>query len=113
MRVRRVLPRDFQALENRRKQAARLFAQGDLSLASIARELKVSRMSVSRWHHQWSKAGKESLKGAGRAGRKPRLQARQLRRIEAALRKGVGGGEKGYQFGGRKGASCAVTLWAI
>ena len=89
MRVRRVLPRDFQALENRRKQAARLFAQGDLSLASIARELKVSRMSVSRWHHQWSKAGKESLKGAGRAGRKPRLQARQLRRIEAALRKGA------------------------
>jgi hypothetical protein len=23
----------------------------------------------------------------------------------------VGGGEKGYQFGGRKGASCVVTLW--
>ena len=27
--------------------------------------------------------------------------------------KGVGGGEKGYQFGGRKGASGAVTLWAV
>jgi hypothetical protein len=27
------------------------------------------------------------------------------------LDKRVGGGEKGYQFGGRKGASAAVTLW--
>ena len=26
---------------------------------------------------------------------------------------GVGGGEKGYQFGGRKGTTCAVTLWLI
>jgi len=25
----------------------------------------------------------------------------------------VGGGEKGYQFGGRKGTTCAVTLWPI
>src|SRR5450755_75352 len=24
---------------------------------------------------------------------------------------GVGGGEKGYQFGGREGAMCGVTLW--
>jgi hypothetical protein len=23
----------------------------------------------------------------------------------------VGGGEKGYQFGGREGAMCGVTLW--
>ena len=23
----------------------------------------------------------------------------------------VGGGEKGYQFGGREGATCGVTLW--
>jgi hypothetical protein len=24
---------------------------------------------------------------------------------------GVGGGEKGYRFGGRDGARCGVTLW--
>src|ERR1700681_4291684 len=89
MRSRRVPPRDFQALESRRRRAARLFAKGDLRLASIAREVKVSRMSVSRWHSQWKKSGRDSLKGAGRAGRKPRLHARQLRRIEAALRKGA------------------------
>lgn len=89
MPVRRVPPRDFQALENRRKQAARFFVQGDLTLASIARELKVSRMSVSRWHRQWSKSGKEALRAAGRAGRKPRLRTQHIRRIEAALRKGA------------------------
>jgi hypothetical protein len=27
------------------------------------------------------------------------------------LAKSVGGGEKGYQFGGREGAMCGVTLW--
>ena len=31
-----------------------------------------------------------------------------LRRMERAS---VGGGEKGYQFGGREGARCGVTLW--
>jgi hypothetical protein len=25
----------------------------------------------------------------------------------------VGGGEKGYQFGGRDGARCGVTLWPV
>src|ERR1039458_17440 len=29
-------------------------------------------------------------------------------RLQKAI---VGGGEKGYQFGGREGARCGVTLW--
>jgi len=46
----RVRPRrDFQQLEHRRKQAGRLFAAGKMILAAIARQLKVSRQSVSRW----------------------------------------------------------------
>ena len=57
--------RDLQALERRRKQAARLFAKGNLPQASVARELKVSRMSVSRWHRQWKKSGKEALREFG------------------------------------------------
>jgi NAD(P)-dependent dehydrogenase (short-subunit alcohol dehydrogenase family) len=36
--------------------------------------------------------------------------ARRLDRLEK-LRADVGGGEKGYQFGGREGARCGVTLW--
>ena len=81
--------RDFQGLENRRKQAARLFAAGKMILAAIARELKVSRQSVTRWYAQWRRAGTRALRGAGRAGRKPRLGVRQLRQVERALRQGA------------------------
>lgn len=85
----RIPARDFQALERRRRRAARLFARGDVVLASIARELKVSRMSVCRWYRQWRASGSEALRAAGRAGRMPRLNARQLRRVEMALSKGA------------------------
>lgn len=81
--------RDLQALERRRKQAARLFAKSTHSQASIARELKVSRMSVSRWYRQWKKSGKEALKAAPRAGRKPVVNARQLQRVQTALGQGA------------------------
>jgi transposase len=64
--------RDFQRLEYRRKQAARLFNAGKMILAAIAREVKVSRQSVSRWYTEWRRGG------AGRAGRKPRLDGKQL-----------------------------------
>jgi len=85
----RRLTRDLQALERRRKQAARLFAKGDLPQASVARELKVSRMSVSRWYRQWKKSGNEALKAAPRAGRKPCLNPREMQRVQTALRKGA------------------------
>ena len=81
--------RDFISLERRRKQAARLFAKGETALASIARQLKVTRQSASRWYQQWRKGGTGALKAAGRAGRKPRLSAGQLRKVEAALLKGA------------------------
>lgn len=81
--------RDLKLLEQRRKEAARRFAKGNVSLASIARELKVSRMSVSRWHRQWKRSGSKALAAAARAGRKPRLSARQVQRIEKELRKGA------------------------
>ena len=86
----RVRPRrDFQQLEHRRKQAGRLFAAGQMILAAIARQLKVSRQSVSRWYTEWRSGGARALHGAGRAGRKPRLDLRQLRKVEQALRQGA------------------------
>ena len=63
--------RDFEGMEHRRKRAARLFAAGRLILAAIARELRVSRQSVSRWYRDWRRGGRAALRGAGRAGRKP------------------------------------------
>ena len=89
MPVRRVPRRDLKELERRRKKAARLFAEGEVALASVARELKVSRMSVSRWHRKWRRSGSQGLAAAARAGRKPRLTQRQLHHIEAALRQGA------------------------
>ena len=73
----------------RRKRAARLFAAGKMILAGIARELEVSRQSVSRWYEQWKRGGGRGLRGAGRAGRKPKLERQQLGRVEIALRKGA------------------------
>jgi transposase len=87
MSVRPMPRRDFQALEDRRKRAARLFARG-LSQSAVSRELKVSRMSVSRWHRQWQQSGSNGLKAAGRAGRKPLLSRGDLQRVRSALTKG-------------------------
>jgi transposase len=66
-----------------------LFAAGQMTQAAIARELKVSRQSVSRWYAAWKRRGIDSLRGAGRAGRKPRLEHRQLGLLDRALRQGA------------------------
>ena len=79
--------RDFAALEARRFQAARLFGRGK-SQASVARALGVRRATAHRWYHAWRAEGREALRAAGRAGRKPRLDRRQWARIEAALLRG-------------------------
>jgi transposase len=81
--------RDFAGLKQRRKRAARLFAAGKRTQAEIARELQVSRQSVSRWCAEWRKGGASALRGAGRAGRKPKLDHRQLQQVERALRQGA------------------------
>jgi transposase len=79
--------RDFEGMERRRKRAARLFERGSAQ-ADVARELAVSRQSVSRWYAEWQAGGAKALKGAGRAGRMPRLSTAQLRQVERALRQG-------------------------
>jgi transposase len=79
--------RDFEGMERRRKRAARLFARG-ATQAEVARELEVSRQSVSRWYADWRTGGAKALQGAGRAGRMPRLTKAQLRRVDQALRTG-------------------------
>lgn len=81
-------PRDFVGLERRRQQAAELFARGETQ-AWVARRLKASRQSVGRWYKQWRKSGVKGLQAAGRAGRKPRLTATQLQKVDAALRQGA------------------------
>jgi transposase len=79
--------RDFNQLEARRLQAAKLFEQG-LSQGEVARRLNVHRQSVSRWFQGWEKQGVKALKKAGRAGRKPRLQAAELEQLGRGLKEG-------------------------
>ena len=79
--------RDFAALKVRRLRAAQLFAQGHPQ-AEIVRRLRVSRPSAHRWYQAWRRGGAAGLKGAGRAGRKPRLSAAERHRLEAALLRG-------------------------
>jgi transposase len=79
--------RDFTALEERRLRAARLLEKG-VSQSQVARQVGVHRQSVSRWAQQLEKEGRTGLEQAGRAGRKPRLSAEDLERIEQALKRG-------------------------
>jgi transposase len=80
--------RDFDALEERRLEAARLLTKSDLNQSQIARQLKVGRQTVSRWAGELRRGGRAALKKAGRAGRKPGLQAPDLQRLAALLKQG-------------------------
>ena len=84
-----VARRDFEGMERRRSRAARMFERG-VPQADVAKQLGVTRQSVSRWHADWKRGGAGALKGAGRAGRMPRLSDAQLAEVEAALRQGPG-----------------------
>jgi transposase len=75
-------------MTERRLRAALYFSAGQTTQADISRELQCSRQSVSRWYQQWQRGGTKALEGAGRAGRKQRLNAQQQRRLGAALRRG-------------------------
>jgi len=68
-------------------QAGQLFARGHRQ-AEIVRRLRVSRPTAHRWYQVWRRRGAVGLKGAGRAGRKPRLDGRALQRLQAALLRG-------------------------
>lgn len=85
--VRTGAPRDLDAMERRRKKAAKLFGRGKTQ-GEVARELQVSRQSVSRWYADWVSGGAGALRGAGRAGRLPQLDQADLRRIERRLQQG-------------------------
>jgi len=76
-------------MEQRRRRAARLFAGGKRTQAEIARELRVSRQSVSRWYEDWRSDEPDWIHGAGRAGRPPKLNDEQLNRVDEALQLGA------------------------
>jgi transposase len=80
--------RDFAAMQQRRMQAADLFEQG-VTPAEIARRLGVWHQIVSDWRNVWRRSGRDGLRGAGRAGRLPKITREQLEEVEAELAKGA------------------------
>ena len=74
-------------MRERRRQAVALFERGETQ-ATVARRLRVSRMSAKRWFDAWRAGGKAAMHGAGRAGRPPKVLPEQLERISAELLKG-------------------------
>ena len=79
--------RDLAGLQQRRLEAARMFACG-ATQAEVARTFAVSRQAASVWYRQWHHGGESALRGAGRTGRPPRLSAAELDAVDQALRLG-------------------------
>jgi transposase len=83
----RGMKRDFDALEKRRLEAARLLDQG-FNCSEVARQVKVAPQTVSRWSRERRALGMVALRKAGRAGRKPRLDQTDRQRLEQLLLQG-------------------------
>ncbi len=69
-------------------RAADLFEEGTTP-AEIARQVGVSHQIVSDWRNAWRRCGRDGLRGAGRAGRLPKLSREQLGQVEVELAKGA------------------------
>ena len=92
--------RDFKAMEQRRFRALTLLEKG-LSQAEVARRTKVSRQSVLRWNRQRLDGGREALRAAGRAGRKPRLEPEHEQELVKLL------------VAGPEAAGFSTPLWTL
>jgi transposase len=79
--------RDFEALRERRMQAAAMFDRGKRQV-DVVTELGVSAQTASRWYQAWADGGRRALAGTGRAGRLPKLSDEQVAEVADALRKG-------------------------
>ncbi len=78
--------RDYEQMEERRLQGARLLAEG-MGQAEVARRLDVKRQSVHEWVKVIEAQGEKGLARVP-AGRKPRLNAVQLEHLGGLLKAG-------------------------
>jgi transposase len=76
-------------MEERRLAAARLLRSGRLTQAQIAREVGVSRASVTRWRQCLAEAGRRGLRRRPPAGRPSRLSVAQWRQLGRILDRGA------------------------
>src|SRR5215210_8540547 len=76
-------------MEERRLAGATLLREGRLSQAQIARQLGVSRASVSRWAATLAQEGRRGLEARPITGRTPRLDERAWSRLGRLLDRGA------------------------
>ena len=76
-------------MEERRLAAVQLLRTGRMTQAEIARELGVSRASVTRWKQRLAEAGRRGLRRRTPAGRASRLTATQWRQLGRILDRGA------------------------
>jgi transposase len=76
-------------MEARRLAAGRLLRVGRLSQAEVAREVGVSRASVTRWKARLAGGGLRALRRRRAPGRPSRLTAAQWRRLGRVLDRGA------------------------
>lgn len=79
--------RNFTHLEVRRREGMRLLTQG-LSQSDVARRLKVSEVSVSRWKHALIRRGGDAWR-RGRLGKPPKLVSHHVEVIRLLLNSGA------------------------
>lgn len=87
---------DAEALKARRLEARRLLDEG-LAQAEVARRLKTTRQSVSRWARQ----SRTALAQVRRQGRKPQLDEPARAKLKAAI------------LAGPQAAGFAGELWTV
>ena len=76
-------------LEERRLTGGRLLKAGRLSQAEIARQLRVSRATVSGWAKQVAASGLRTLRRRPHSGRPPKLTIQQRRHLARVLKRGA------------------------
>jgi transposase len=79
----------LEQMEERRLAAARLLREGRFSQAEIARQLGVSRASVSRWAATLAQDGPRGLEARPIPGRSPRLDDKAWARLGRLLDRGA------------------------
>jgi transposase len=80
--------RDFDGLQKRRMRAANMLRRG-VSQAEVARRVGVTAAAVCKWNKVLEANGQVGLRKAGRAGRKPKLDAAALSRVRERLKAGA------------------------
>jgi|GEM_PF-3035572 len=77
---------EVEAAADRRRRAARLFAEG-MSRARVARALGVCRATATRWYRRWEAGGAEALAAGRSRGRPPKLDAEVMAEVLPLLEK--------------------------